>query len=113
MPSARSQATRAPARSLNAGRSGWLRSSAKTQRGLKAQPGSGQQHPCVGVAGADEQVFGRRLFHQATQIQHADPVRHMAQDRQVIADEHLGQAQFVARIAHQIENLRLHQDIEG
>ena len=46
------------------------------------------------------------------QIHHADARRHVPDHGEVVADEEVGQAQPVLQVAHQVEDLRLHGDVE-
>ena len=71
-----------------------------------------EQHARVRVARRRKQLDGRSDFDQAPQVHDPDPARHMAHDREIVADEQIGQAQAVLQIAHQIEDLRLHRYVE-
>ena len=51
-------------------------------------------------------------LHDTPEIHHADAVRHVPHDGQIVADEQIGQTQPVLEILHQVQNLRLHGDIE-
>ena len=63
--------------------------------------------------GPAEAIFKRpRDFDGAAEIHHADPARHMPDHREVVADEEVGEAEFVLEVAHQVEDLRLHRDVE-
>ena len=48
----------------------------------------------------------------AAEIHHADAARHVPDHGEVVADEEIGEAELVLQVAHQIEDLRLHRDIE-
>ena len=48
----------------------------------------------------------------AAEIHHADAARHVPDHGEVVADEEIGEAELVLQVAHQIEDLRLHGDIE-
>ena len=123
--------------SISAGASLRHRSNASGQRGLKAQPGGGsiglgisplhrnalaaghreignrtQQHPGVGHARIGEQFAAFGDLDDAAEIHHADAARHVADHGEVVADEQIGQAELVLQVAHQIEDLRLHGDVE-
>ena len=43
----------------------------------------------------------------------ADAVGHVAHHGKVVADQHVGQMEFLLEVAHQIEDLGLNRDIEG
>ncbi len=53
-----------------------------------------------------------RDLDDAAEIHHADPGRHVPDHREVVADEEVGEAELVLQVAHQIEDLRLHRDVE-
>src|SRR5205823_2341957 len=59
-----------------------------------------------------EQFAPFRDLDDAAEIHHADPVRHVPHYREIVADEEVGEAELVLQVAHQIENLRLHRDVE-
>src|SRR5262249_59029470 len=46
-------------------------------------------------------------------IHHDDLLRELGDDAEIVGDQHDGGAGLVAQIAHEIEDLRLHRDIEG
>ena len=46
------------------------------------------------------------------EIHHADAARHVADHGEVVADEQVGQAEPVLQVAHQVQDLRLHRDVE-
>src|SRR5262249_5550087 len=71
-----------------------------------------EQHFCVGHARPAEEFATLCDLGNTAEIHHADPVRHVAHDGEVVADEEVGQAESVLQIAHQIEDLRLHGDVE-
>ena len=71
-----------------------------------------EQHARVGVLRRAEHLARRRHFDDAAEIHHADAVRHVAHHRQIVADEQVGQAEAVLQVAHQVEDLRLHRDVE-
>src|SRR6266702_770188 len=71
-----------------------------------------EKHLGVGHAWAGEQLTSFRDLDNAAEIHHADPARHVADHGKVVADEHVGQAELVLKVAHQIEDLRLHGDVE-
>ena len=64
------------------------------------------------MARTGEQVFGRRHFGNAAQIHHRDPVGDVLDDGQVVADEDLSQAEALSQVDHQIQNLRLNENVE-
>ena len=123
--------------SINSGASLRHRSNASGQRGLKAHPGGGligfgispftgmRWRPLmarsgtapssilgVGHARTGEQLASFRDLDDAAEIHHADAARHVADHGEVVADEHVGQAELVLEVAHQVQDLRLHGDVE-
>ncbi len=60
-----------------------------------------------------EQGSRLRSLDKQTEIHDTDAISHVAHHRQVMADERAGQAELGLKILHQIQNLRLDQDIEG
>ena len=46
-----------------------------------------QQRLGVGMVGAAEDALGRPELHQPTEVEHGDPVRDVADDAEVVADE--------------------------
>jgi ribulose-5-phosphate 4-epimerase/fuculose-1-phosphate aldolase len=50
-----------------------------------------------------------RHLDQPAEVEHPDPVGHVAHDAQVVADEQVGQPELVLQVAHQVQDLRLHR----
>ncbi len=71
-----------------------------------------QQHPGVGHARIVEEFAPLGDLDDAAEIHHADAVGHVPDDGEVVADEEIGEAELVLQVAHQIEDLRLHRDVE-
>jgi hypothetical protein len=71
-----------------------------------------EQHARIGMARRAEQFLGRRDLDQAAEIHDADPRRHVAHDREVVADEQVGKPELLLEVAHQVEDLRLHRYVE-
>ncbi|KAG1246263.1 hypothetical protein G6F65_020780 [Rhizopus arrhizus] len=59
-----------------------------------------------------EQPVGGRLLDDPAQVHHRHAVGHVAHDRQVVADEHVRQAEFLLQVAHQVQDLRLHRHVQ-
>jgi hypothetical protein len=65
------------------------------------------------MAGArEEQVAGCDL-NDAPQVHYRDPVADVLHDAEVVGDKQVGQAKLALQIDEQIEDLRLHGDVEG
>ena len=60
-----------------------------------------------------QHILSRAFFHNAAEIHHRNPVRDMAHNAKIMADQHKGQAQIAYQIAQQIDHLRLHRNIQG
>src|SRR5579872_5921105 len=71
-----------------------------------------QEHFRVGHLWSREQPTGFRDLDDAAEIHDTDAACHVADDREIVADEEIGEAELVLQIAHQIENLRLHGYVE-
>ena len=80
-------------------------------RGIRLRHGR-QQRTCVGVARIAEELFGRRSFNDLAEVHHGDAVGDMLHDREIVADEHIGQAKARLKRPHQIDDLRLDRDVE-
>ena len=52
-------------------------------------------------------------FHNAAQIHDSDFTRHMLYHRKIVADEQVGQPQIAPQFRQQIEDLRLHRNIQS
>jgi hypothetical protein len=58
-------------------------------------------------------VSRRRELDEAAEIHHADAVaHHVPHDREVVADEQVGQPELALQVLHQVQDLRLHRDVE-
>ena len=72
----------------------------------------GEQRGCVGVGRAVEQRVGVGPLDDAAEIHHRHFVADVLDDRQVVADEHQGQAEVAAEVGQQVQDLRLDRDVE-
>jgi hypothetical protein len=131
------QATRTPSIASSRGRSTRQRSLACGQRGLNVQPDGGfervrhlalhrrsrapahvdvgdriEEHARVGMARPREQRRLRGEFDDPAQVHHADLVADVAHDGEVVRDEEIGQAVARLQVLHDVEDLRLHRDVE-
>ncbi len=59
-----------------------------------------------------EDLCGRAALDDLARGHHADPLGHVAHDRQIVGDQQEGHAEPVAQLAHQIEDLRLDRHVE-
>ncbi len=67
----------------------------------------------IGMARPGEQRIGRRGLDDASQVHHRDGVADMLDDREIVRDEDVGQAQALAQFDEEVENLRLNRNIES
>ena len=62
-------------------------------------------------AGKERGLAGN--LHQAPQVHHAHGIADITDHAQIVRDEEIRQAQALLKVAQQVQNLRLHGDIEG
>ena len=60
-----------------------------------------------------QDVAGRAFFDDAPQVHHGNPLAEIARHAQVVGNEDQRQAHFTTEAAQQIEQLRLHRDIQA
>ena len=73
----------------------------------------GEQRLRVGVLRALEDVEGGALLNGDAVFHHHDRVGQVGDDAHVVRDEHDGRVEPRAQVAQQLEDLRLHRDVEG
>ncbi len=71
-----------------------------------------QQRLGVRVPGRREQLLGGRHLHDPADVHHRDAVADVLDHRQVVRDEEVGEPQLVLQLEQQVEDLRLHRDVE-
>ena len=54
----------------------------------------------------------RRALDDAAEIHHRDLARDMLHHREIVADEEIGEAELAPQLGEQVEDLRLHRDVE-
>ena len=64
------------------------------------------------MPGAAEQVVHRRALDDAAEIHHRHLARDMLDHGEVVADEQIGEAELAPELVEQVEDLRLHGDVE-
>lgn len=62
-------------------------------------------------AAAEEPIAVSDL-HELPEVHHADPVCDLADDRQVVGDEQVGESELLLEITEQVENLCPHGDVQ-
>ena len=67
---------------------------------------------CVRVQRFGEQLLGWTCLDELAQIHDADVVRNMTDNRHIMRDKHIGDAQLILQIHQQVENLRLNGDVQ-
>ena len=104
---------RAPGR--QGGRDGWAARDRPGARPRRAR-GSGterQQRLGVGVGGPVEERVGVGGLDDPPRVHHRDAVGHLADDAEVVRDEQDAHVEVAAQPVEQLEDLRLHGDVEG
>ena len=83
----------------------------------RSTPGSGtgtadSKAFVYGWAGAEYTSAGRPLLDDRAEVHHGQPVRHLPYDGQVVGDQHVRQAELVAKVGEQVQHLRLDGHVE-
>ena len=73
----------------------------------------GEQGPGVGVQRPGVERFGRGQLHDLAQVHHPDAVADVADDRQVVRDEEVGEIELALQPDHQVQDLGAHRDVQG
>ena len=63
--------------------------------------------------GRIEEASGLRFLHDSSEIHDRDPRRHVLDGGEVVADEQIGKPELGAQVLHEVEDLRLHGDVQG
>src|ERR1700722_1982498 len=71
-----------------------------------------QQHPRIGVVRRRQYIRGSADLTKPTAIHDADAVRQLCDDSKIVGDEQVGQVKLVAEIGEQIDDRRLHGNVE-
>ena len=71
-----------------------------------------EQRLRIGMARRGEQRLGRADLDHLAEIHHRDAMRDVADQAQIVRDEHHGQLQPLLQLQQQVDDLRLHRDIE-
>ena len=102
-------------RAPGGGSSGFGTSPATAVRALPVISRSGTASSSIrvyGCRGAREQRARRRQLDDAAEVHHADAIGDVVDDREVVRDEEIGEAEPLLQVAHQVQHLRLHRDVE-
>ncbi len=65
-----------------------------------------------GCFGDGEQLGGARRLHDLSEVHDGDAVAEVLDRRQVVRDEEAREAHVALQVAHQVEDRRLHRDVE-
>src|SRR5215207_4981780 len=64
------------------------------------------------MAGGGKQRLGRPRLDDAAEVHHRDTLRDLANHRQVVGDEQIGESPLALQVGQQVEYLRLHRNVE-
>ena len=59
-----------------------------------------------------EQLLARSPLHDAAGVHHGQRVRHVADHREVVRDEHVGEAEIALQPPEQVQDLRSDRDVQ-
>ena len=71
-----------------------------------------KQRPRIGMLWIAKQGGGLGLFDNTSQIHHRNAAGDMFDDRQIVADDDVGEVKFCPQVIQQIQDLRLHRDVK-
>ncbi len=71
-----------------------------------------QQRLGIGMTRRLKDLLRRTGLNKLTQVHHADLMRHLANNRQIMGDEHITERQRALKISQQVEDLRLNGHIK-
>ena len=72
-----------------------------------------QQRLGIGMRRRAEQAVGIRDLDDAAEIHHRDAVRNVPDHRKIVRNEQVGEIQLPLQILEQVDDLRLHRDVES
>ncbi|EGJ74926.1 putative peptide ABC transporter ATP-binding protein [Streptomyces sp. Tu6071] len=81
-------------------------------RGVGDRDG-GEQRLRVGVRGVLVDLLVRARLDDAAEVHDGDAVGDVADDREVVRDEDVGEVELLLEPLHEVDDLRLHRDVEG
>src|SRR5215470_1292192 len=73
----------------------------------------GQERRRVRVLGRGEDLLGLAELDDAADVHHRDTVTDVADDAQVVRDEEIGQSELLLQVEQEVQDLRLHGDVQG
>ena len=75
--------------------------------------GTAESSACVyGMSGSRYEIRRRRELDDLAEVHHGDAVGDVLDDREVVRDEQVGEAAIALQVLHQVDDLRLHRDVE-
>src|SRR5262249_2059788 len=72
-----------------------------------------EKRPGVGMQRVVEQLVAIRELDDAAEIHHRDALAEMPHPREIVSDEQVGEAEALAQILEQVDDLRLDRHVEG
>src|SRR5262245_2130048 len=81
---------------------------------LPVDRGNGrEQRFRIGVMRAGKDALGRPDLHEPAEIEHGDPVRDITDGPEIVRDEDVADATLDLKLGQQVEDGRLHRDVES
>ena len=71
-----------------------------------------QKSTRIGVQRVRKHLLASADLDDSPEIHHRDACRDMPNDRQIVRDEEVGEAELLAEIEHQVDDLGLDRDVE-
>ena len=65
-----------------------------------------------GWIGFEDELVAGRYLHQLAEVHDRDPIGDVADHREVMCDEYVGQPELVLELLEQVDHLRLDRDVE-
>ena len=73
----------------------------------------GDQASRVGIARMIQDLGGRSQLHELARVEHADAIGELGHRGEVVRDEHDGRSDLAVQRPHELQDVRLHDDVEG
>ena len=73
----------------------------------------GDETPRVRIARMVQDLGGRSQLHELARIEHADAIGELRHRGEIVRDEHDGGPDLAVERAHELQDMRLHDDVEG
>ena len=85
-----------------------FRTPSGVRSGYGREKGSGVGMPRIPI-----EILRIRHLDHPTQIHHGDPITHVLDEREVVRDEEVGEAQIPLEVVEKVHHLSLHGDVQG